>query len=95
MTEAAPLAPSTVLKRPPTTRLRKFRGRLLLANTKTAFELDEVGQFIIARIDGRSSITDIGLAIAGEFDISAELATADASEMLALLVENELVTVVS
>jgi len=94
MTEATPLTAETVLKRPPTTRVRKFRGRLLLANTSTAFELDEIGQFIIARIDGKKPISALGEALAAEFDVSADEATADAAELLSVLVENQLVTVV-
>lgn len=85
------LTTDTVVKRPMTTRVRKFRGKLLLANSSTAYELDEVGAFVIGRVDGRTSVGGIGEKVAAQWDVTVDVATTDVIDMLAPLVENGLI----
>jgi hypothetical protein len=93
VTETPPirLDTDTVLVRPVRTRVRKFKGRTLVAGATAGFELDEVGAFIFTKLNGRTSIAEIGAAIAAEYQVAPEEATADAIELLQELVDNGLI----
>lgn len=93
--DSAQLDGDSILARPVRTRVRKFRGKTLVAGPSAGYELDEVGALILSKINGRTNIADIGLAIAEEYDISAGEATADVIELLQPLADNGLLKVVT
>lgn len=66
-------------------RVRKFRGRLFVANASLAFELDEVAEFIFTRVDGVATVGRIGEQVAERYGVDAARATADTAELLAQL----------
>jgi len=70
---------------PPDTRMRRFRGKLFVANDGDAVELNEVGEFIFTRIDGTRTIAQIADLVATEYDIEAHEAIADICDFLAEL----------
>ncbi|HET6356856.1 PqqD family protein [Streptomyces sp.] len=89
------LAGTSVVRRSADIRVRKFRGRLLVARADDTVELDEVAEFIFKRLDGTSTIRKIGEQLAGAYDVSADEATADSVELLTDLLRAGLITVTS
>lgn len=82
MSEVAVVMSTTVFQRAPLARVRKFRGRLVVAYGSAAVELDEVAEYIFRQLDGARSVAGIGDLIATEFAVSASEATADATDLL-------------
>ncbi|MEU9126698.1 PqqD family protein [Kitasatospora sp. NPDC048540] len=72
-------------------RVRKFRGKLFVANASLAFELDEVAELIFRSVDGVATLQQIGEKVAAEYDISVAEAVSDCAELLAQLTENGMV----
>ncbi|WP_341718654.1 PqqD family protein [Micromonospora sp. FIMYZ51] len=72
-------------------RIRRFRGRTLVAVDAEAMELDEVAAFIFGQVDGATSLREIGERVAATYDVSVEEATTDSAELLAQLVDVNLV----
>jgi pyrroloquinoline quinone biosynthesis protein D len=73
--------------------VRKFRGALLVARADSTLELDEVAEFIFKRLDGTTTVRQIGEQLSTEYDVSAEEATADSIELLSELLAYGMVTV--
>lgn len=85
------LGVDSVLARRRTTRVRRFRGQLFVATGTTAIELDEVGAFIFARVNGKASIAAIGAAVAAAYEVPVDVAAGDALELLEQLVAEGIV----
>ncbi|MFF2773865.1 PqqD family protein [Streptomyces sp. NPDC058052] len=83
--------PETVPRRKLEARVRKFRGKLFVANASLAFELDEVAEFIFKQVDGTATVRQIGEKVAATYDISADEAVADTLELLTELAGNGMV----
>lgn len=89
MTSSPTLSPTSVPRRSQTTRMRKYRKKLLVASGQHAFELDDVAEFIFRQVDGAATLRQIGERVATEYDIPVEQAMADAAEFLAELVAHD------
>ena len=84
---AAPPPVNWVPVLPPDVRVRKMRGRLLVARRDDSVQLEDVSAAIFARIDGASSAEQIGQALCGQYEVDPETAVADTVEFLRQLVE--------
>jgi hypothetical protein len=82
---AAPIPADLVLVRSYDTRVRNFRGKLLVARAEHAVELDEVGAYIFKSIDGSSTMAQIATRMAADYDIPYDVALADGTEFVAEL----------
>ena len=85
--------PGTVPARGITVRVRRFRGKTLIASNGTALEMDDVGAFIFDRVDGSTSIGDIAHALAREYEVSEAVASEDCIEFVASLITAGIFTV--
>ncbi|GIH10811.1 hypothetical protein Rhe02_88780 [Rhizocola hellebori] len=74
-------------------RVRNGGDGLMVARQEHVYELDVVASFIWRRIDGVHSVADIGTALAGEYGIDPDEATADVAEALEPLLADGLITV--
>jgi pyrroloquinoline quinone biosynthesis protein D len=74
-------------------RVRNGGAGLTVARQQNVYELDEVASFIWRQIDGARNLADIGAALAGEYGIDADEATADVAEALEPLLADGLITV--
>ncbi|AVH97017.1 MULTISPECIES: PqqD family protein [Streptomyces] len=72
-------------------RIRSSEGAILLARYDQAYELPEVAAFIWRRIDGTDRVEDIARAVAERYGIDAGTALTDTAEMLAWLLDEELI----
>jgi len=72
---------------PPDVRVRKMRGRLLVARRDESVQLEDVSAAIFARIDGTSSAEQIGQALCAQYEVDPPTAVADTVEFLGQLVE--------
>jgi pyrroloquinoline quinone biosynthesis protein D len=92
--DAGPLlTPTSVVRRSADIRVRKFRGTLLVARADSTLELDEVAEFIFKRLDGTTTVRQIGEQLSTEYDVSADEATGDSIELLSELLASGMVTV--
>ncbi|WP_369173401.1 PqqD family protein [Streptomyces sp. R28] len=91
MSTPQPFSPDFVPRRKLEARVRKFRGKLFVANASLAFELDEVAEFIFKQVNGTATVQQIGEKVAGEYDISSDEAVADSLELLTELAANGMV----
>ncbi|MFG2528539.1 PqqD family protein [Streptomyces sp. NPDC048516] len=78
-----PFGPEAVPRRSMAARMRKFRGKLIVANGPHAVELDEIGTFVFKRVDGSTSVRGIAEQLAAEYDVSVQVAAEDIGELLA------------
>jgi pyrroloquinoline quinone biosynthesis protein D len=74
------------------TRIRKLRGTILVAGPEEVLELGETATFVWNHIDGTRTIAEIGAALASEYDVDAETATADVAELVDDLLASEIVS---
>ncbi|WP_030019999.1 PqqD family protein [Streptomyces monomycini] len=91
MAEPHPFGPEAVPRRSLTARMRKFRGKLLVASGPHAVELDELGAFVFRRVDGSATVQGIAEQLAAEYDVSVEVAAQDIGELLAQLADSGMV----
>ncbi|MFI6011967.1 PqqD family protein [Streptomyces sp. NPDC051243] len=91
MPSPQPFGPDSVPRRSLDARVRKFRGKLFVANASLAFELDDVAEFFFKQVDGSTTVRQIGEKVAAEFDISVDEAVADCAEFLNELAANGMV----
>lgn len=85
------IGPDTVPSRSLRARVRKFRGKVFVASGDHAFELEDAAAFLFGQIDGSTSIAEIGLRLAAEYDVSSEEALADTAELFCQLAEHGVV----
>jgi pyrroloquinoline quinone biosynthesis protein D len=71
-------------------RTRRYRGKLLVANTETALELDEIAEFVFRQIDGTASLRDIGRRLADRYGGDVADAIADTAALVAELVDHHI-----
>jgi hypothetical protein len=71
--------------------VRRFRGALIIARRDDGLELDAVAEFIFKRVDGETTVRDIGEQLAAEYDIPVDEAVSDSLELLGRLYELEMV----
>jgi hypothetical protein len=81
----------SVPTRPLTTRARRYRGRLVIANAALSLELDEIGAFVFAQVDGRTSVGGIAEVVAGAYGVPASEVTADVLELVDQLLDQKLI----
>ncbi|NWF29770.1 PqqD family protein [Streptomyces sp. PKU-EA00015] len=93
MDAGPPLTEKSVVRRSTDIRVRKFRGSLLVARADSTLELDEVAEFVFKRLDGATTVRQIGELLSTEYDVSADEATADSVELLSELLACGMVTV--
>jgi hypothetical protein len=74
-------------------RVRNGGEGLTVARQQNVYELDAVASFIWRQIDGTRNVADIGAALAGEYGIDTDEATADVAEALEPLLADGLITV--
>ncbi|GII77159.1 hypothetical protein Sru01_21410 [Sphaerisporangium rufum] len=72
-------------------RVRRYRGRLLVAGPVDAYELTESAEFVFRRIDGRRTAGDIGALLAQEYDIAAAVAGQDVLDLLGELTVHQII----
>ena len=88
-------APNSIPRRRMDTRVRKFRGKFLVAGRdREAFELSETAEFIFRRIDGKRTVQEIGSMVAEEFGAPLEMAIDDCAELISELVEGRVIDVI-
>jgi hypothetical protein len=73
-----------------TTRVRRMKGNLLVARTDATLELSETAEFIFRRIDGMRTLGDISAVVALHYDIPLHIACQDTTELLAQLMEQQI-----
>ncbi|MEU7058738.1 PqqD family protein [Streptomyces sp. NPDC046197] len=91
MPSSKSFGPDVVPVRSLDARVRKFRGKLFVANASLAFELDEVAEFIFKQVDGVATVRQIGEKVAAQYDISVDEAVADCAEFLTELAASDMV----
>jgi hypothetical protein len=69
------------------TRVRRFRGALLVAVGEPTLELTDSAAFLFRAVVGVRSVAAIGAMLAEEYDIPTDDAVEDAAGFLAELVE--------
>ncbi|MEU7632315.1 PqqD family protein [Nocardia sp. NPDC049220] len=87
----SPITPHATPRLRLTARMRKFRGKLLVASQEHKLELSESAEFIFRSIDGRRTVGQIGALVAEKYEIPADMATDDAAELIEELVEAQVV----
>jgi hypothetical protein len=85
--DAAGLSPDAVPKRRLDARIRKTRGKKMVAGQTAAFELSETAEFVWSTIDGSRTVADIAHVVEQEYDIDYETALADVTDLLGTLTE--------
>jgi pyrroloquinoline quinone biosynthesis protein D len=83
----------SVAERRRETRVRKYRGKLFVANAADAFELDEIAEFIFRQADGTQTVQQIGERLAAAYDLPLAQAMADTARVLAELAEHTVLAV--
>jgi hypothetical protein len=91
MTAEIRVSEDSVPHRSADVRTRRYRGRLYIANTDQAYELNDAAEFVFRQIDGRATVREIGVRLAAEYRYAAEDAIADTAELIGLLVERHVV----
>jgi len=92
MASTGTLDPAAVAERRRETRVRKYRGKLFVANGVDAFELNDVAEFIFRQVDGRRSVQQIAEHVAVTYDIPLPRALAGTAEAVALLAGQAMLT---
>jgi hypothetical protein len=84
-------------KRRWSTRMRNFRGTLLVTgpDEEEALELTGAGTFMFRAIDGRRSVRDIAALVAGEYGLEPAEAVTDLREFIGDLVDMRIVELLS
>ncbi|WP_328315971.1 PqqD family protein [Streptomyces sp. NBC_00388] len=82
MTGKSELEPGSVVRRRMEARVRKYRGKLYVAVQDQALELDEIAEAIFRRINGTSTLREIGASLAEEYGIPADVALADVTDFV-------------
>ncbi len=95
MADAPTFGPESVPRRNLNARMRKFRGKLIVASGPHAVELDEIGAFVFQRVDGSRTVLAIARQLAGEYDVSVEVAAEDIGDLLGQLAETDMVDAVT
>jgi hypothetical protein len=80
----------TVPKKRVTTRVRRFRGAILVAGPAESFELTESAAFIFRAVDGSRTVAEIGALVAQTYDVPPAEAVADATELISSLIEHQI-----
>jgi Coenzyme PQQ synthesis protein D (PqqD) len=87
------LAPHSVPRRRLAARVRRFRGRLVVAVDDVAHELAESAELIFTSIDGAATIDEIAVRLARCYGIDDDVARADTAEFVAWLVDHHLIDI--
>ncbi|MFF4413745.1 PqqD family protein [Streptosporangium sp. NPDC001559] len=72
-------------------RVRNVGGTLTVAWGESVFELSETAGFLWKRVDGRRSLRELALLLAGEYAVDAETALLDTAETMTALADGGLV----
>ncbi|WP_447002329.1 PqqD family protein [Saccharothrix isguenensis] len=67
-------------------RVRKFKGKVLVAAGEQAFELEDTAAFVYQQVDDTRTVREIGERLAAEYDVELDVALADTAELIAELV---------
>jgi len=76
-------------------RFRKVRGTVLVAANDQTLELTETAAFSSGEIDGVRAVSDIGAALAREYEIPEEMAIDDTVSLIADLIADDIVELVA
>ena len=76
-------------------RFRKVRGTVLVAANDQTLELTETAAFLFREIDGVRAVSDIGAALAREYEIPEEMAIDDTVSLIADLIADDIVELVA
>jgi pyrroloquinoline quinone biosynthesis protein D len=72
-------------------RTRRYRGRLFIANTEQAYELNEAAEFVFRQVDGAKTVRELGRRLAARYRYPVEDAVSDTIELITLFVERHIV----
>ncbi|MFD2474345.1 PqqD family protein [Amycolatopsis silviterrae] len=72
-------------------RTRRYRGRLFIANTAQAFELNEQAEFAFRLVDGAATVREIGAQLAEHYRYAVADAVSDTAELMTLFAERQVV----
>ena len=75
-------------------RTRRYRGRLFIANTEQAYELNEAAEFVFRQVDGSTTVREMGVRLAAHYNYAVEDAVADTGELISLFAERHVVEIV-
>jgi pyrroloquinoline quinone biosynthesis protein D len=75
-------------------RTRRYRGRLFIANTEQAYELNEAAEFVFRLVDGSTTVREIGVRLAAHYRYAVEDAVSDTVELISLFAERHVVEIV-
>ena len=87
------MEPDAVPARRLDARIRNLGGTLLVAGPREVLELSDTAAFVWSRIDGATTVRDLGAALASEYDVGIDTATKDVAELVEELVANEIATI--
>jgi hypothetical protein len=79
----------------PDTRVRRFRGVLLVAAGEDTLELTDSAAFLFQAVDGMRSVADIGAMLGEEYDIPLAEAVEDTAEFLADLADGGVIELIA
>jgi pyrroloquinoline quinone biosynthesis protein D len=75
-------------------RTRRYRGRLFIANTEQAYELNEAAEFVFRQVDGSTTVRELGARLAAHYRYAVGDAVSDTIELITLFVERHVVEIV-
>ncbi|MGW7534889.1 PqqD family protein [Amycolatopsis sp. NPDC054798] len=91
MTTGSGIDGDSVPRRCAEVRTRRYRGRLYIANTAQAFELNEQAEFAFRQVDGSATIQEIGSRLAERYRYAAVDAVSDTAELMELFAERQVI----
>lgn len=83
--------PDAVPVRTLASRIRRHQGTTYVAGPQQVFELTDTAAFVFRHIDGKRTVRDIGHLLATEYGTDTKTAIGDIAELLADLVEQDVV----
>jgi pyrroloquinoline quinone biosynthesis protein D len=86
------LDPTVVPRRRRDTRVRRYRGRLFVANSADAFELNRTAELVFRHADGEHTLGQIAERVGQVHGLSAAVALAETSWVLAVMVRHSILT---
>ncbi|MFI1913354.1 PqqD family protein [Nocardia sp. NPDC020380] len=90
---AGSVGPEAIAALPLNVKIRIHGGKTIVGGYQHFYELTESAAFIWRQIDGTRTVHDIGLLVAGEYDIDKESATQDVAELLTELAEHDVIKI--
>jgi Coenzyme PQQ synthesis protein D (PqqD) len=72
-------------------RVRKYRGKFLVATAGNAIELNAEAEYIFKHIDDSATLAEIAADLSGQYDVALDDALADVAEFITTLVANDII----